>query len=171
MRRVALTRETTLFLQETAAHASFPLPSLTSTWPPQFWESALGVQLTLKVHCSPSLSPNPSFYLYHPPALPVRTASKRRVIAPQPKRETAPVPVRRTRSTVKRKEAEQAPDQENGDLKKKVVDKVPSRHTLPDEKGACSETINSHFRTSKRREGKGENPEVRSDNMDMANSM
>ncbi|KAJ5247315.1 hypothetical protein N7468_002298 [Penicillium chermesinum] len=67
-------------------------------------------------------------------ALPVRTASKRRVIAPQAKRDLPPAPVRRTRSTVKRKEAGQAPDQENGDVKNKLVNNVPSKHTLRDEK-------------------------------------
>ncbi|KAJ5577906.1 uncharacterized protein N7459_006870 [Penicillium hispanicum] len=81
-------------------------------------------------------------------ALPVRTASKRRTIAPRVHREVAvPASPRRTRSTAKA--AGQPPDQENGEVNGKVSDKAPSKHTLRDEKGGSPTRINSHFRTSK----------------------
>lgn len=86
-------------------------------------------------------------------ALPVRTASKRRTIAPRVHREVAaPASPRRTRSTAK--VAGQPPDQENGEVNGKVSDKAPSKHTLRDEKGGSPTKINSHFRTSKLVEGK-----------------
>ncbi|OQD76533.1 hypothetical protein PENDEC_c004G06066 [Penicillium decumbens] len=79
--------------------------------------------------------------------LPVRTASKRRTIAPRAPRQDAPViPLRRTRSTAKR--LGQEPDQENDDVKKNL-DKAPSKHTIREEQGGSPTKINSHFRTSK----------------------
>jgi len=82
----------------------------------------------------------------------VRTASKRRTIAPRAPRQDAPViPLRRTRSTAKR--LGQGPDQENDDVKKNL-DKAPSKHTIREEQGGSPTKINSHFRTSKLVEGK-----------------
>ncbi|KAJ5204216.1 uncharacterized protein N7498_005095 [Penicillium cinerascens] len=79
--------------------------------------------------------------------LPVRTASKRRTIAPRAPRQDAPaIPLRRTRSTVKR--LGHPPDQENEDVKKNL-DKAPSKHTIREEQGGSPTRINSHFRTSK----------------------
>ncbi|KAJ5096928.1 hypothetical protein N7456_007649 [Penicillium angulare] len=94
-------------------------------------------------------------------ALPVRTASKRRTIAPRTKTETvtAPVPPRRTRSTrlaVKNQDAEQILDQENERANEKTSDKVPSKHTLHDDQGRSPIKIKSHFRTSKLVEDKPE---------------
>ncbi|KAJ5180511.1 hypothetical protein N7492_003721 [Penicillium capsulatum] len=77
-------------------------------------------------------------------ALPVRTASKRRTVAPHVQRETAPL--RRTRSSAKL--AEQPIDQENGDLIK-PTDRAPSKHTLREEQDGSPTKINSHFRSSK----------------------
>lgn len=86
------------------------------------------------------------------PGLPVRTASKRRTVAPRASRQDAPaIPLRRTRSTAKR--LGQPPDQENEDVKKNL-DKAPSKHTIREEQGGSPTRINSHFRTSKLVEGK-----------------
>lgn len=69
--------------------------------------------------------------------MPVRTASKRRTIAPRAKKEqeAAPVPLRRTRSTVQKALQKALPDQENGDNKpvSQNVETVSSKHTLPKE--------------------------------------
>lgn len=86
------------------------------------------------------------------PALPLRTASKRRTIAPRAPRQDAPaIPLRRTRSRAKR--LGQLPDQENDDVKKNL-DKAPSKHTIREEQGGSPTKINSHFRTSKLVEGR-----------------
>lgn len=83
----------------------------------------------------------------------MRTASRRRTIAPRaPREDAAPVSVRRTRSTAKR--LDQLPDQENGDVNNKGADKAPSKHTLREEQGGSPTKINSHFRTSKLVESK-----------------
>lgn len=97
----------------------------------------------------------------------MRTASKRRTIAPRAPREDraphedrAPVPIRRTRSTAKR--LGQLPDQENGNVSNKNdknADKAPSKHTLREEHGGSPTKISSHFRTSKLVEGKLREPE------------
>lgn len=85
-------------------------------------------------------------------ALPVRTASKRRTLAPRaPREDAAPVSIRRTRSNAKR--SDQLPDKENGDVNK-ISDKAPSKHTLREDQGGSPIKINSHFRTSKLVEGK-----------------
>lgn len=87
----------------------------------------------------------------------MRTASKRRTLAPRaPRENTAPVSIRRTRSTAKRlgQLPEQETDQENGDVNSKNADKAPSKHTLREDKGGSPTKINSHFRTSKLVEGK-----------------
>ncbi|KAJ5498862.1 ATPase AAA-type core [Penicillium expansum] len=79
------------------------------------------------------------------PALPVRTASKRRTVAPRVhQRET--LPLRRTRSTVKK--AVEQPDQENGEIKT-VSENVASKHTLRDDQFKSPVKINSHFTVSK----------------------
>lgn len=83
------------------------------------------------------------------PALPVRTASKRRTVAPRAHRETAPL--RRTRSSAKL--ADQPLDQENGDINK-TTEKAPSKHTIREDQGGSPTKINSHFRSSKPVEGK-----------------
>lgn len=82
-------------------------------------------------------------------ALPVRTASKRRTVAPRV--HTVPTPLRRTRSTVK-KTVEQS-DQENGESKP-VSENVASKHTLRDDQFKSPVKINSHFTVSKPVEGK-----------------
>ncbi|KAJ5812694.1 Cell division protein Cdc6 [Penicillium robsamsonii] len=80
------------------------------------------------------------------PALPVRTASKRRTVAPRVHQEdTVPTSLRRTRSTVK-KAVE--PDQENGESKP-VSENVSSKHTLRDDQFQSPVKINSHFTVSK----------------------
>lgn len=95
------------------------------------------------------------------PDLPVRTASKRRTIAPRAPRQDAPdIPLRRTRSTAKR--LGQLPGQENDEVKK-TVDKAPSKHTIREEQGGSPTKINSHFRTSKLVEGKLRELEVYKD--------
>ncbi|KAJ6139344.1 ATPase AAA-type core [Penicillium samsonianum] len=81
------------------------------------------------------------------PALPVRTASKRRTVALRiHQRDTVPVPLRRTRSTVKK--AVEQPDQENGESKT-VSENVSSKHTLRDDQFKSPVKINSHFTVSK----------------------
>ncbi|KAJ5250293.1 hypothetical protein N7489_000703 [Penicillium chrysogenum] len=83
--------------------------------------------------------------------LPVRTASKRRTVAPRAhQRDTVPTSLRRTRSAVKK--AEQ-PDQENGESKT-VSENVSSKHTLRDDQFKSPVKINSHFTVSKPVEGK-----------------
>ncbi|KAJ5553133.1 hypothetical protein N7494_002511 [Penicillium frequentans] len=85
-------------------------------------------------------------------ALPVRTASKRRTVAPRVHREVAAAPPRRTRSTrlaAKNQDAEQPVDQENGDVINKISEKAHSKHTLRDDQGGSPTKIKSHFRTSK----------------------
>ncbi|KAJ5269198.1 hypothetical protein N7505_004956 [Penicillium chrysogenum] len=78
--------------------------------------------------------------------LPVRTASKRRTVAPRAhQRDTVPTSLRRTRSAVKK--AEQ-PDQENGESKT-VSENVSSKHTLRDDQFKSPVKINSHFTVSK----------------------
>ncbi|KAJ5411543.1 uncharacterized protein N7487_005902 [Penicillium crustosum] len=80
-------------------------------------------------------------------ALPVRTASKRRTVAPRAHQlDAVPTPLRRTRSTVK-KTVEQ-PDQENGESKA-VSENVASKHTLRDDQFKSPVKINSHFTVSK----------------------
>ncbi|KAJ5497057.1 Cell division protein Cdc6 [Penicillium fimorum] len=79
-------------------------------------------------------------------ALPVRTASKRRTVAPRVhQQDTVPTSLRRTRSTVK-KAVE--PDQENGESKT-VSENVSSKHTLRDDQFKSPVKINSHFTVSK----------------------
>ncbi|KAJ6184297.1 hypothetical protein N7519_005598 [Penicillium mononematosum] len=78
--------------------------------------------------------------------LPVRTASKRRTVAPRAhQRDTVPTSLRRTRSAVKK--AEQ-PDQENGESKT-VSENISSKHTLRDDQFKSPVKINSHFTVSK----------------------
>ncbi|CAG7937756.1 unnamed protein product [Penicillium olsonii] len=96
-------------------------------------------------------------------ALPVRTASKRRTIAPRAKKEkeVAPVPLRRTRSTVQKARENSQPDQENGDKKNVSEDEthveiVSSKHTLREEQLKSPVKINSHFRASKQVKGEPE---------------
>ncbi|KAJ5628209.1 hypothetical protein N7490_010437 [Penicillium lividum] len=95
-------------------------------------------------------------------ALPVRSASKRRTVAPRVHREAA-APLRRTRSTrlaAKNQDDEQSLDQENGDAINKISEKALSKHTLRDDQGGSPTKIKSHFRTSKLVEDeKPENPE------------
>lgn len=79
----------------------------------------------------------------------MRTASKRRTIAPRVQRETAPL--RRTRSSVKL--ADEPIDQENGDINK-TADKALSKHILHDDQDGSPTKINSHFRSSKLVDGK-----------------
>ncbi|KAJ5356531.1 Cell division protein Cdc6 [Penicillium concentricum] len=79
------------------------------------------------------------------PALPVRTASKRRTIAPRVHQQDTVPTLRRTRSTVK-KAVE--PDQENGESKT-VSENVSSKHTLRDDQFKSPVKINSHFTVSK----------------------
>ncbi|KAJ5178142.1 Cell division protein Cdc6 [Penicillium coprophilum] len=79
-------------------------------------------------------------------ALPVRTASKRRTVAPRAhQQDTVPTSLRRTRSTVN-KAVE--PDQENGESKT-VPENVSSKHTLRDDQFKSPVKINSHFTVSK----------------------
>lgn len=87
----------------------------------------------------------------------MRTASKRRTVAPRAHREVAAAPPRRTRSTrlaAKNQDAEQTVDQENGDVINKISEKAHSKHTLRDDQGGSPTKIKSHFRTSKLVEGK-----------------
>ncbi|KAJ6148089.1 hypothetical protein N7497_010071 [Penicillium chrysogenum] len=78
--------------------------------------------------------------------LPVRTASKRRTVAPRAhQRDTVPTSLRRTRSAVKK--AEQ-PDHENGESKT-VSENVSSKHILRDDQFKSPVKINSHFTVSK----------------------
>ncbi|OQE44813.1 hypothetical protein PENCOP_c002G07455 [Penicillium coprophilum] len=80
------------------------------------------------------------------PALPVRTASKRRTVAPRVhQQDTVPTSLRRTRSTAK-KAVE--PDQENGESKT-VSENVSSKHILRDDQFKSPVKINSHFTVSK----------------------
>ncbi|KAF3398451.1 Cell division control protein 18 [Penicillium rolfsii] len=81
-------------------------------------------------------------------ALPVRTASKRRTVAPRARREEAAVPKSLPRTRSRAKIAEPLPDQENGDVIK-ASEKALSKHTIREEQGGSPSTINSHFRTSK----------------------
>ncbi|KAJ5902295.1 hypothetical protein N7495_002823 [Penicillium taxi] len=76
-------------------------------------------------------------------ALPVRTASKRRTVAPRAHREVAVPSTRRTRSSAKNTNAS---DQENEEIIK--TEKV-SKHALRDDQDGSPTKINSHFRTSK----------------------
>jgi cell division control protein 6 len=92
-------------------------------------------------------------------ALPVRTASKRRTVAPRVRREEAAVPKSLPRTRSRAKIAEPLPDQENGDVKK-TSDKALSKHTIREEQGGSPSKINSHFRTSKLVEGKLRESEV-----------
>ncbi|KAJ5561171.1 hypothetical protein N7535_009368 [Penicillium sp. DV-2018c] len=88
-----------------------------------------------------------------PAALPVRTASKRRTVAPRASRDQkppAPSSLRRTRSTVKK--AVEEPDKENGENRPVSV-VIPSKHTLRDEQCKSPVKINSHFTVSKPVEG------------------
>lgn len=107
----------------------------------------------------------------------MRTASKRRTLAPRAPRENrenaAPVSIRRTRSTAKRlgQLPEQDTDQENGDVNTKNADKAPSKHTLYEEKGGSPTKINSHFRTSKLVEGKLRDRETTPRSENMANEV
>lgn len=107
----------------------------------------------------------------------MRTASKRRTLAPRAPREnrenTAPASIRRTRSTAKRlgQLPEQETDQENGDVNTKKADKAPSKHTLREEQGGSPTKINSHFRTSKLVEGKLRDREVTPKSENMANEV
>ncbi|KAJ5975390.1 hypothetical protein N7481_009097 [Penicillium waksmanii] len=99
--------------------------------------------------------------------LPVRTASKRRTIAPRAPRDVAALPPKslpRTRSSARLAYQAPAPEQENEDVKQpiekprvkaKAKAKPSSKHTLPEEptiptvQGASPTKIKSHFRTSK----------------------
>ncbi|KAJ5743915.1 hypothetical protein N7533_008785 [Penicillium manginii] len=100
--------------------------------------------------------------------LPVRTASKRRTVAPRAPRDVAALPPKslpRTRSSARlAHQASPAPDQENEDVKQlaekpqvksKAKAKPSSKHTLREEptiptvQGASPTKIKSHFRTSK----------------------
>ncbi|KAJ5082130.1 hypothetical protein N7532_011173 [Penicillium argentinense] len=93
-------------------------------------------------------------------ALPVRTTSKRRTIAPRAPREfaaPASTTLRRTRSSA-RLANQPPPDQENNETQEKThaktQEKAPSKHTkpVPDEptiEGESPTKIKSHFRTSK----------------------
>ncbi|OOQ90812.1 putative cell division control protein Cdc6 [Penicillium brasilianum] len=83
-----------------------------------------------------------------PEALPVRTASKRRTVAPRARREDAAVPKSIPRTRSRAKLAEPLADQENGDITK-TADKALSKHTIHEEQGGSPSKINSHFRTSK----------------------
>ncbi|CAG7994694.1 unnamed protein product [Penicillium salamii] len=96
-------------------------------------------------------------------ALPVRTASKRRTVAPRAKKEkeVAPVTLRRTRSTVQKVREQSQPDQENGDKKNVSEDEgqvevVSSKHTLREEQFKSPVKVKSHFRASKKVEVKPE---------------
>lgn len=91
-------------------------------------------------------------------ALPVRTASKRRTVAPRTRREDVAVPKSIPRTRSRAKIAEPAPDQENGDISK-TSDKALSKHTIREEQGGSPSKINSHFRTSKLVDGKLREPE------------
>jgi cell division control protein 6 len=93
------------------------------------------------------------------PALPVRTASKRRTVAPRARREEAAVPKSIPRTRSRAKIVEPVPDQENGDVTK-TSDKALSKHTIREEQGGSPSKINSHFHTSKLVEGKPREPEV-----------
>ncbi|KAJ5358778.1 uncharacterized protein N7496_011191 [Penicillium cataractarum] len=83
-----------------------------------------------------------------PEALPVRTASKRRTVAPRARREDAAVSKSIPRTRSRAKIAEPLADQENGDVIK-TADKALSKHTIHEEQGPSPSKINSHFRTSK----------------------
>ncbi|KAJ5449908.1 uncharacterized protein N7458_006357 [Penicillium daleae] len=83
-----------------------------------------------------------------PEGLPVRTASKRRTVAPRARREDAAVPNSIPRTRSRAKIAEPLTDQENGDVIK-PSDKTLSKHTSREEQGGSPSKINSHFRTSK----------------------
>jgi cell division control protein 6 len=93
------------------------------------------------------------------PGLPVRTASKRRTVAPPARREDAAVPNSIPRTRSRAKIAEPLTDQENGDVIK-PSDKTLSKHTSREEQGGSPSKINSHFRTSKLVEGKLREREV-----------
>jgi cell division control protein 6 len=89
----------------------------------------------------------------------VRTASKRRTVAPPARREDAAVPNSIPRTRSRAKIAEPLTDQENGDVIK-PSDKTLSKHTSREEQGGSPSKINSHFRTSKLVEGKLREREV-----------
>lgn len=107
-------------------------------------------------------------------ALPVRTASKRRTVAPRTKKEkeAAPVTLRRTRSTVQKAREQSQHDQENGDKKNVSEDEgqvevVSSKNTLREDQFKSPVKVKSHFRASKQVEVKPEKledvPEVAED--------